>query len=264
MSTLNTAVEQLFARRRAVISALRRVKGHTARAKQKRADFHRTIARLDQRILGLRTAPHADPDPTPARTSVDEPDSPLDDYTELIEILEGGWFDEEFLETVLILMPELVGVPTVFLGRQMPTDSGVLDLIAVSELFHAGHATLTIFELKARRIQRRDIAQVLDYSLWCNETADDDLAFHIVRHSGKDDGLSRIMDANALSGVLRRTREWGRYVLPVVIGTKYDASVARLADRMEVRLLTVEELCQAWRGNGAITDWTDHLLGWDA
>ena len=82
-----------------------------------------------------------------------------------------------------------------------------------------------------------------------------------MRHSGNDDGLSRIMDANALAATTGKTRQWGSYVLPVVIGTRYDTAATRLAEHMEVRLLTVAELCRAWRGNGVISDWSDHLLG---
>ena len=165
MPAADVTIEQLFDRRQSVIAAIRRVKGHTARAKRKRADLRQTIAQLDRRIISLRYLSDAEQTRLLIPAPSDESGTIQNSGTELVEILENGLFDEEFLETVLILMPQLVSVPTTFLGRQMPTDSGVLDLIAVSEMFHTGHPTLTVFELKARRIQRRDIAQVLDYAL---------------------------------------------------------------------------------------------------
>ena len=117
MSIPDVTVDQLLERRRSVIAAIRRVKGHTARAKRKRADLRLTIAQLDQRIASLQgSAVESGQGRLLGPASSDEPPHAPNSGAELVEILEHGLFDEEFLETVLILMPQLVGVPQPFWG----------------------------------------------------------------------------------------------------------------------------------------------------
>ena len=96
-----------------------------------------------------------------------------------VAMLESGRFSEEELEVALIAVPELLDHSPFFCGRQLATDSGVLDLLGFGK-----SGFLTVYELKARKLNRNDIAQVLDYMLWLCEMGSEDSAWYIAKKAG--------------------------------------------------------------------------------
>ncbi|MDE2787620.1 MAG: hypothetical protein OXL37_13290 [Chloroflexota bacterium] len=187
---------------------------------------------------------------------------PASDDEKLRQILklETGQFSEEELEIALIVVPDLFDPAPFFCGRQLPVESGVLDLFGLVGKrpfrygFHVdpdvvwGDSFPTVYELKARKIRREHIAQVLDYALAISEMSAEDMTWHLVRYSGGDGtGIGRIWDPKGLKKLIQDA--WGHYKFTsrVVVGTGYDASVVRLAEHAEVELYTVSELCRGWR-----------------
>ena len=168
------------------------------------------------------------------------------DRLRYVRMLESGKFNEELLETALIEVPHLIHPAPRFYGRQIPVDSGRLDLFGLS----GEHRFPTVYELKAGKIQRGDIAQVLDYALAISEMSAEDLAWHLMRHSGgAGTGIGRIWHPRALQETIENV--WylptGNFTWRVIVGTDYDDNVARLAKHTEVELYTVSELCCGYR-----------------
>ena len=89
-----------------------------------------------------------------------------------------------------MLMPGLTLV-----GRQMPTDGGVLDLLGVDR-----DGRLVVFELKKEMLTRDAVAQIIDYCSWLESLTEVELAKHIVEHSGRD-GIDKIDDLESWYGV---------------------------------------------------------------
>jgi hypothetical protein len=65
---------------------------------------------------------------------------------------------EDFLERWIEQTPEVLGDDVLIVGRQVPTDAGPIDLLALN-----GAGDLVIVELKRARAPRDVIAQALDY-----------------------------------------------------------------------------------------------------
>ena len=174
---------------------------------------------------------------------------------EIVRELESGNFSEEQLEVALVIVPELLDPAPFFFGRQLPTDSGPIDL------FGFGGANLptlarpireckfpTVFELKADRIRRDALVQVFDYSTRLQDMTTEDIAWHITRHSGKPgSGMGRIWNPEGLRTMLEEAWSFGRIIWKVVIGTSYDPHIEKMASLMEVKLYTVGELCAGYR-----------------
>lgn len=179
-----------------------------------------------------------------------------------VQMLEAGGFSEEELEIALIVVPDLFDPAPFFCGRQLPIESGTLDLFGLvgKQAFRYGFevdpgvvsrgAFPTVYELKARKIQRQDIAQVLDYALAISEMSSEDLAWHLTRNSGGEGkGIGRIWKPKGLQAMIEDV--WGasngNLTWRVIVGTDYDENVARLAKHTEVELYTVSELCRGYR-----------------
>ena len=160
-----------------------------------------------------------------------------------VAMLERGDFSEEQLEVALIVVPELLDPELFFVGRQLPTDSGVLDLLGIED----GRGFLKVCELKKGPVHRSHIAQVLDYMLWVCEMETEDLAWHLVTHSKSDNGIGRLMNPRGVANLVGHARRAGNVAFPLVVGAEYSASVARLANHTGVELRTVGEMCAAWR-----------------
>lgn len=128
-----------------------------------------------------------------------------------VEVLESGRFSEEELERALIIVPELFDPDPFFCGRQLPTDSGPIDLfgfvgIELPSLSFRISKTVfpTVYELKKGKIQRNALIQALDYSMRLEAMTAEDLAWHIVRNSGKPgSGTDRIWKPQVITGWIR-------------------------------------------------------------
>lgn len=161
-----------------------------------------------------------------------------------VAMLERGDFSEEQLEVALIVVPELFDPELFFVGRQLPTDSGVLDLLGIET---GSRGFLKVCELKSGSVRRQDIAQVLDYMLWVRETETEELAWHLVTHGRLDNGIGRFWNPKGVSNLVERARRAGNVAFPLIVAADYSAPIARLANHTGVELYTVSELCAGWR-----------------
>lgn len=185
-----------------------------------------------------------------------------DEKLRQVRKLETGQFSEEELETALIVVPDLFDPAPFFCGRQLPVGSGALDLFGlvgkrpfrygfeVDPEVVWGNNHPTVYELKARKLRPQHIGQVLAYALAVREMNAEDLAWYLVRNSKDDTGIPR-MDPKGLQDILQPYMSAVPWVSPVLVGTDYDANVARLAEHCEVELYTVSELCRGWRDRQA-------------
>jgi hypothetical protein len=78
---------------------------------------------------------------------------------------------EALIESAVESAPELLGVDVLIVGRQVPTPSGPLDLLALDS---EGH--LVVVENKRDRTPRDVLAQTLDYAAYASTLAFDDVA----------------------------------------------------------------------------------------
>ena len=189
------------------------------------------------------------------------------DKLRYVQMLESGKFNEELLETALIVVPDLFDPAPFFCGRQLPVESGVLDLFGLvgSKPFKHGFDVdpdvvwegnfPTVYELKAQKIRREHIAQVLDYALAISEISAEDLTWHLVRHSGGDgSGIGRIWNPKGLEKLIQEAWRDYKFTRRVVVGADYDANVARIAKHTEVEIYTVSELCRGWRARQSMVN----------
>lgn len=186
-----------------------------------------------------------------------------DEKLRQVRKLESGQFSEEELETALIMVPDLFDPAPYFCGRQLPVESGVLDLFGlvgkrpfklgfeVDPDVVWGNAFPSVYELKARKLRRENVCQALDYALAIREMNAEDLAWYLVRNSKDDTGIPR-MDPKDLHDRLEPYMSHVPWVSPVLVGTDYDDNVARLAKHTEVELYTVSELCRGWHERQSI------------
>ncbi|MXW10083.1 MAG: DUF91 domain-containing protein [Gammaproteobacteria bacterium] len=142
---------------------------------------------------------------------------------------------EEMLEDVLVANPDMLMRGLRLVGRQLPVETGYVDLLGIDE-----DGRLVVFELKREKLTRDAVAQILDYCSHLEALPDSDLASLIAERSGKR-GIDRIADFD----------EWyasqvGDSIKPVrmvLVGLGVDKSASRvvayLADRgIDVKLLT--------------------------
>ncbi|MCY4541859.1 MAG: endonuclease NucS [Rhodobacteraceae bacterium] len=84
-------------------------------------------------------------------------------------------------EDLLVQNPEILDPDIELVGRQTPTQSGWLDLLAVDR-----DGRLVVYELKRGTLTREAVAQVLDYASSLDAMSASDLAKHIADRSGND------------------------------------------------------------------------------
>ena len=95
---------------------------------------------------------------------------------------------ESAFEELLVRNPEMLGSDVKLVGRQTPTRTGWLDLLAVD---HDGR--LVVFELKRGTLAREAVTQVVDYASALDAMSIAELAAHIGERSGTD-GIQEIDD----------------------------------------------------------------------
>lgn len=139
------------------------------------------------------------------------------------------------LEDILVANPDMLMRGLRLVGRQLPVETGSVDLLGIDD-----DGRLVVFELKREKLTRVAVAQILDYCSHLEALPDSDLASLIAERSGQR-GIERIADFD----------EWyasqvGDSIKPVrmvLVGLGVDRSASRmvayLADRgIDVRLLT--------------------------
>ena len=142
---------------------------------------------------------------------------------------------EEMLEAVLAANPDMLMRGLTLVGRQVPVETGYVDLLGIDE-----DGRLVVFELKREKLRRDAVAQILDYCTYLETLSDSQLATLLADRSGKD-GIDKIADFEEWYG-----SQWGDSIRPVrmvLVGLGIDAGagriVAYLADRgVDIRLLT--------------------------
>ena len=83
------------------------------------------------------------------------------------------------LEDLLVRNPEMLETGLKLVGRQTPTQTGWLDLLAVDP-----DGRLVVYELKRGTLAREAVTQVLDYASDLDGMSITDLAEHIAERSG--------------------------------------------------------------------------------
>ena len=89
-------------------------------------------------------------------------------------------------EDLLVQNPEMLGSDLKLVGRQTPTQTGWLDLLAIDQ-----DGRLVVYELKRATLTREAVTQVVDYASSLDTMSISELAEHIAERSGKD-GIEKI------------------------------------------------------------------------
>lgn len=95
---------------------------------------------------------------------------------------------ENTLEETLVQRPEMLENGLHLVGRQMPTESGPLDLLGVD----AG-GRLVVFELKREKLTREAVTQCIDYASALSSKTPEELGELVAEHSGTG-GIDEIDD----------------------------------------------------------------------
>ena len=91
-------------------------------------------------------------------------------------------------EELLVQNPEMLGTRLEIVGRQTPTQTGWLDLLAVDQ-----DGRLIVFELKRGTLAREAVTQVIDYASALDAMSITQLVAHIAERSGTN-GIQKIED----------------------------------------------------------------------
>ena len=142
---------------------------------------------------------------------------------------------EETLEAVLVANPEMLMRGLTLVGRQVPVETGFVDLLGIDE-----DGRLVVFELKREKLTRAAVAQILDYCTYLETLSDSEIGTLLAERSGKD-GIGKIGDFDEWYASQRG--ESIRPVRMVLVGLGLDVSAHRmvsyLADRgVDIRLVT--------------------------
>lgn len=84
-------------------------------------------------------------------------------------------------EELLVRNPSMLGSDLKLVGRQTPTQTGWLDLLAIDR-----DGRLVVYELKRGTLTREAVTQVLDYASSLEAMSTSDLTEHIAERSGND------------------------------------------------------------------------------
>ena len=123
---------------------------------------------------------------------------------------------EEMLEAVLVTNPDMLMRGLTLVARQVPVETGFIDLLGIDE-----DGRLVVFELKREKLTRAAVAQVLDYCTYLETLSDSELATLLAERSGKG-GIGQIPDFEEWYGSQRG--ESIRPVRMVLVGLGLDVS----------------------------------------
>ncbi len=129
------------------------------------------------------------------------------------------------LEELLVRNPEMLEPGLRLVGRQTPTQTGWLDLLAVD-----ADGRLVVYELKRGMLAREAVTQVLDYASDLDAMSTGDLAKHISERSGND-GIEQIDDFEQWYADNFGGDDLSRLLPPrmVLVGLGVDAVAERMA-----------------------------------
>lgn len=145
------------------------------------------------------------------------------------------------LEDLLVRNPEMLEADLQLVGRQTPTETGWLDLLAVDR-----DGRLVVYELKRGTLVREAMTQVLDYASYLDSMSIADLAEHIAERSGND-GIQGIEDFEQWYSDNFGWDDLSRLLPPrmVLIGLGVDPVLERMArfisgGRVDVSVVTFQ------------------------
>ncbi len=128
-------------------------------------------------------------------------------------------------EELIVRNPEMLEPGLRLVGRQTPTQTGWLDLLAVD-----ADGRLVVYELKRGMLVREAVTQVLDYASDLDAMSTADLAEHISERSGNH-GIERIDDFEQWYADNYGGDDLSRLLPPrmVLVGLGVDAVAERMA-----------------------------------
>ena len=128
-------------------------------------------------------------------------------------------------EELLVTNPEMLEPGLRLIGRQTPTQTGWLDLLAVD-----ADGRLVVFELKRGMFAREAVTQVLDYASDLDGMSTAELAEHVAQQSGED-GIEQIDDFEQWYADNFGGDDLSRLLPPrmVLVGLGVDAAAERMA-----------------------------------
>ncbi len=128
-------------------------------------------------------------------------------------------------EELLVANPEMLEPGLRLIGRQTPTQTGWLDLLAVDT-----DGRLVVFELKRGMFAREAVTQVLDYASGLDGMSTAELAEHVSRQSGEG-GIEQIDDFEQWYADNFGGNDLYRLLPPrmVLVGLGVDAAAERMA-----------------------------------
>ena len=128
-------------------------------------------------------------------------------------------------EELIVRNPEMLEPGLRLVGRQTPTQTGWLDLLAVD-----ADGRLVVYELKRGMLAREAVTQVLDYASDLDAMSTGDLAKHISERSGND-GIEQIDDFEQWYADNFGGDDLSRLLPPrmVLVGLGVDAVAERMA-----------------------------------
>ncbi len=142
---------------------------------------------------------------------------------------------ERMLEDMIIAAPRILSDEWMLIGRQEPTMTGRLDLLAI-----APDGALVLIELKRERTPREVVAQALDYACWVEGLETDDVAAIYARFApGSDlaaDFLARFgqpLDEDTLNDSHQI----------VIVATHLDESSERIVQYLGDKGIAINVLC---------------------
>ena len=136
------------------------------------------------------------------------------------------------LEAVLVANPDMLMSGLTLVGRQVPVETGFVDLLGIDE-----DGRLVVFELKREKLTRAAVAQVLDYCTYLETLSGSEIGTLLAERSGKD-GIERTGDFEEWYGSQRG--EFIRPVRMVLVGLGLDVSAHR------------STRCSTWRDPGGV------------
>ncbi len=134
---------------------------------------------------------------------------------------------EKHLEDWVVYDPSMVQIGLIIVGRQLKTDAGILDLLAIDK---AGH--WAVIEVKRGTVSDQTVTQAIRYASYITEIPGKDLAKYV------EDYLKKSQDVSLASFLKQRNLDMSifdtdRDVAIFVVGTGRDPNLERMARYMK-------------------------------
>lgn len=164
---------------------------------------------------------------------------------------------ERHFEDALVANPDILIEGLWLVGRQIPTDSGRIDLLGIGP-----EGTLIVFELKLGRLSRGSVNQAIEYAAFLTDLREDDLSSLITNSSGRS-GIPQITDfPQAFQDRFgRRPFADGISVWISLVCQEYDVPAARSIDWLNANGVGIDHfvLYPSVRGNEVLFDVLENL-----